>query len=389
MNASPQAARPAANKRKRALLGLLALFLAIGAGYVLYWLLVGRFYVSTDDAYVRGNLVAITARVSGTVETIRADDTDRVHQGQVLIVLDPTDARILLQTREAALAAAIRNARATRARLTALRAQAQAAYSLYAKAQGKVRRRAHLAVLHAISAETWQDMQANAQALHARYLSARAQARALAAIIGHGPIARLPSIRIAAGGVVSAYTALARCVVRAPVSGYVAKRSVQLGEHIAPGQPLMVVIPLHHLWITANFKEDDLGALRIGQPAAVVTSLYGDSVSYHGHLIGIGAGTGSAFSILPPNNASGNWIRIVQRIPVRISLPAAALKAHPLRVGLSATATVNIHDTSGLMLAARPPLEPAYRTAVYGHNAQAAARIVHRIFRANGIHGDT
>ncbi|MDA8390167.1 MAG: HlyD family efflux transporter periplasmic adaptor subunit [Gammaproteobacteria bacterium] len=384
MNASTHTADPGSAKRKRALLGLTGFFLLIALGYFVYWLFVGRYYASTDDAYVHGNLVAITARVPGTVETIGVDDTDRVRRGQVLIALDPTDARIRLRRQEGALALAIRDACATRARLKALKAEARAARSVYREALGKVRRRAHLMAIHAISAETWQDMRARAQALGARYRAARAQAAAVAAVLGHGPIAQWPAVRIAEARVLAAYTALARCVVRAPVSGYVAKRSVQLGEHIAPGQPLMVIIPLSHLWITANFKEDDLGSLRLGQKARVVTSLYGDAVVYRGRVVGIGAGTGSAFSILPPNNASGNWIRIVQRVPVRISLPARALETHPLRVGLSATATVNIHDTSGRMLAQRPPSRPVYQTPVYGRNIRRGERIVRRILRANG-----
>ena len=383
MSTSMSTTDSGATRRKRALLGLTGFFLLIALGYFIYWLFVGRYYASTDDAYVHGNLVAITARVPGTVETIDVDDTDRVSQGQVLVVLDPTDARIRLRRQEGALALAIRQARATRARLRALRAQTSAARSVYEEALGKVRRRTHLAAIHAISMETWQDLRRRADALHARYLAARAQAAAVAAVLGHGPIAQLPAVRIAAARVLAAYTALARCIVRAPVSGYVAKRSVQLGEHIEPGRPLMVIIPLHHLWITANFKEDDLGSLRLGQPVRIVTSLYGDSVTYHGHVVGIGAGTGSAFSILPPNNASGNWIRIVQRVPVRISLPVKALMAHPLRVGLSATATVNTQKTGGLMLAQSPPSRAAYQTPIYGHDMRRGERIIRRIFRAN------
>lgn len=384
MNTSTEAVAGRARSRKRALWGLILLFVLLALGYLVYWALIGRFYVSTDDAYVRGNLVTLTARVPGTVVSIAADNTDLVSAGEPVVVLDPTTARLRLRAATSALALAVRRARGLRARLRSLEANRQAAYALYQEARGDKRRRQRLVPLHAISEEVWQHSVARAATLKARYLAAGARAAALAAEIGTGPIAHLPSVRKAATAVAFAYADLARCVVRAPVSGYIAKRHVQLGQHVVPGRPLMVIIPLHALWVTANFKENEIGSLRLGQSARVVAEVYGSSVVYHGRVIGIGAGTGSAFALLPPSNASGNWINIVQRVPVRISLPKTLLDRYPLRVGLSATVTVNIHNTNGRTLALHPRRGVLYRTRVYGHNEAKAQALIHRILIANG-----
>lgn len=384
MNTSTEAVASRARSRKRALWGLVLLFALLALGYLVYWVLIGRFYVTTDDAYVRGNLVTLTARVPGTVTSIAADNTELVSAGEPVVVLDPTTARLRLRSATSALALAVRKARALRARLRSLQASREAAYALYQEALGDERRRRRLLPLHAISREVWQHSVAKAAALKARYLAARAAADGVAAEIGTGPIAHLPTIRKAAAAVAFAYADLARCIVRAPVSGYVAKRSVQLGQHVIPGRPLMVIIPLHQLWVTANFKENEIGSLRLGQSARVVAEIYGSSVVYRGHVIGIGAGTGSAFALLPPSNATGNWINIVQRIPVRVSLPRALLDRHPLRVGLTATVTVNIHNKSGDTLASHPRPGFLYHTRVYGHSDAKARELIHRILIANG-----
>ncbi len=384
MNTSTEAVAGRAKSRKRALWGLILLFVLLALGYLVYWVLIGRFYVSTNDAYVRGNLVTLTARVPGTVVSIAADNTDLVSAGEPIVVLDPTTARLRLRAATSALALAVREARASRARLRALEANRQAAYALYQEALGDERRRQRLIPLHAISEEVFQNSVARAAALKARYLAAGAEAGAVAAEIGTGPIAHLPGIRKAAAAVAKAYADWARCIVRAPVSGYIAQRHVQLGQHITPGRPLMVIIPLDQLWVTANFKENEIGSLRLGQSAKIVAEVYGSSVVYHGRVIGIGAGTGSAFALLPPSNASGNWINIVQRIPVRVSLPKSLLTRYPLRVGLSATVTVNIHNTHGHTLAWHPRHGFLYRTHIYGHSLAKARALVHKILIANG-----
>ncbi|HUW98353.1 MAG TPA: HlyD family efflux transporter periplasmic adaptor subunit [Acidiferrobacter sp.] len=384
METSTDTAARRIKKRKLALTGLVLVFSLIGLGYLGYWAMVGRFYVTTDDAYVGGNLVTLTARVPGTVVSIAADDTDLVSAGEPVVSLDPTMARWHLHTAISALALTVRNARAMRAHLSALEATSHAAYTLYEEARNNERRRRHLVALHAISRETWANSVAQTAALKARYLATQASAQALADEVGSGPLAQLPSVRQAATAVEVAYARLARCTVRAPVTGYVAKRHVQLGQHIQPGRPLMVIVPLHNLWVTANFKEDDLGSLRLGQKTQMVSEIYGSAVRFEGRVIGIGAGTGSAFALLPPSNASGNWISIVQRVPVRISLPMALLKHHPLRVGLTVTATVDIHDTHGRMLAAHPRSKPLYQTTVYEHTEHEAQALVHKILEQNG-----
>ncbi len=372
------------DRRRRLLWLITAGFLLLAAGYLIYWLLIGRFFVSTDDAYVRGNLVPLTARVAGTVTAITGDDTDLVRAGSPVVMLDPTNARLKLDQAEAALAAAVRSARAARAQWHALQSAAQAAHVRYELAASDERRRRHLAAIDAISRESWRHTRATAQTLAAQYRAAVARARAQQAVAGTRPLRRLPAIRQAMTAVKTAYLDLTHCVVRAPVTGYIAKRHVQLGQRVTAHETLLVIIPLQRLWVSANFKETDLGSLRIGQPARVVADIYGDKVVYHGRVAGIGAGTGSAFALLPPSNASGNWIKIVQRVPVRISLPSRLLAQHPLRVGLSTDVTVNIHHTKGPVLASRPPAIPRYRTDIYGHALQGARVLIDKILQANG-----
>jgi len=370
---------------------------AVAAGaYGTYYAAVLRHYESTDDAYVQGNLVQITPQVSGTVISIGADDTDFVKSGQELVKLDTADAQVALDQAEAQLAQTVREVRSiysnngTLAAQVALReADVEKARSDLAKADDDVQRRAALTSSGAVGKEEFNH--ATAQLASTRSAVAAAQAALASArqqlatnqTLTDGTSAEAhPNVQRAAARVREAYIALHRTVLPAPVDGYVAKRGVQVGQRVAPGAPLMAVIPLRGVWVDANFKESQLRNLRIGQPVVLAADIYGRKVEYHGKVAGLGAGTGSAFSLLPAQNATGNWIKIVQRVPVRIALDPQQLNAHPLRVGLSTTVRVDVHDTSGPLIASQVRTKPIPMQESLGNDPEVEARIA-RILAAN------
>jgi membrane fusion protein (multidrug efflux system) len=197
------------------------------------------------------------------------------------------------------------------------------------------------------------------------------------------PVAKNPAVLSASSAYKEAWLALQRTQIVSPIDGYVAQRSVQLGQRIAPGEGLMSIVPLQDVWIEANFKEGQLRNLRIGQPARIVSDVYGGDVVFHGHVIGLSAGTGAAFSLLPPQNASGNWIKVVQRVPVKIALDPAELAKNPLRIGLSTTTVIDTHDRSGVVLAAEPASDIHENTASYQQDLAAAETAAQAIIRAN------
>jgi len=342
--------------------------LAFGVAAValaLWWFLYAIHYQNTDDAYVAGDLVNITPQVSGTVVSIAADETDLVNVGQELIRLDPTDARIALQDAEQQLARTVRQTHtvfATRDQLAAVVGQRSADLS---RAQADYDRRKNLAASGAVSAEELGHARDELKAAQDALTAARKNLAASLALVGRTGVADNPDVQAAATQVERAWLALQRTSVRAPVAGYVARRAVQLGDHIAPGAPLMAIVPLDRLRVDANFKEVQLQRMRIGQPASVEADLYGGRVEYHGKVQGVGLGTGAAFALLPPQNATGNWIKVVQRVPVRIALDPEELKAHPLRVGLSTRVSVDTRDASGAALAQRVRTQPLLSTSTY------------------------
>ncbi len=361
--ASPPAANPAGRRR-----GLTAIAIAValaGAGWGGWHWFHGRHHQSTDNAYVAGNVVQITPQVGGTVVSILADDNDVVKAGQPLVRLDTADARVALEQAEAQLAQTVREVRALYAGNATLKAQvalreadlARAQADL-ARAQDDVARRTPLVASGAVGKEEFEH--ATAQLAAARSALAAAQSAAQAAreqlataqVMTEGTtVEQHPNVLRAAARVREAALALKRAELPAPIDGQVAKRSVQLGQRVQAGAPLMTVVALDKVWVDANFKEGQLADLRIGQPAELTADVYGTKVSYHGKVAGLGAGTGAAFSLLPAQNATGNWIKIVQRVPVRIALDPAELAAHPLRVGLSMEVTVDTADQGGPVLA--------------------------------------
>ncbi|SDC39725.1 EmrA/EmrK family multidrug efflux transporter periplasmic adaptor subunit [Paraburkholderia lycopersici] len=347
--ANPQ---PNANsgKRKR-MMTLLVLVIVIAAvAYGLYYFLVARFTESTDDAYVNGNVVQITPQVTGTVIAVKADDTQTVNVGEPLVLLDPADARVTLEQTEATLAQTVRQVRGLFADDSQYEAQVAVRQADLSRAQDDLRRRMQVAQTGAVSQEEISHARDTVRSAEAALDAAQQQLAANRALTANTTIASHPNVEAAAAKVRDAYLANARNTLPAPVTGYVAKRSVQVGQRVSPGTPLMSVVPLNSLWVDANFKEVQLKHMRIGQPVEMTADVYGSSVVYHGKVIGFSAGTGSAFSLLPAQNATGNWIKVVQRLPVRISLDPEDLQKHPLRIGLSMQVDVSIRNDSGTQL---------------------------------------
>jgi membrane fusion protein, multidrug efflux system len=364
-NASASRARVLPERRRRWLLGLGAAIALLGLIWLAWWLLYSRFYESTDDAYVAGDMVNVMSQVSGTVVSIGADETDLVEGGQELVRLDATDARIALQDAEQQLARTVRQTHtvfATRDQLRAVVAERRADLG---RTQSDFDRRRNLAASGAVSGEELGHAQDALQAARDALLAAEKNLAAGSALVGHTGVADNPDVRAAATQVERAWLALVRTSVRAPVTGYLARRSVQLGERISPGAPLMAIVPIGRLWLEANFREVQLRHMRIGQPSTVVADLYGGHVTYHGHVAGLGLGTGSAFALLPAQNATGNWIKVVQRVPVRIELEPRELSAHPLRIGLSTVVTVDVRETSGPQLAQTARQQPVLSTRAF------------------------
>lgn len=337
--------------RKRALLGLTTLFLAAGVAYGAYWYLDLRHYQNTDDAYVTGDIVPINPRVTGSVTAIMADNTDKVIAGQPLVKLDATDSQLALEQAETQLAETVRNTHKLMVDVGQLQANVQARQVALSQAMSDLTRFSALGRSDAISQQELQHAQDSVKQAQAELSAAQQQLLATQALVLNTPLAQQPAVQHAMQVVKQAWINLQRTTLVSPSNGYVAKRSVQLGSYVTPGTPLMAVIPLHSVWVDANFKETQLQNMRIGQPVTLVSDFYGDDVVYHGSVEGLSAGTGSAFSLLPPQNATGNWIKVVQRLPVRIRLEPKELDQHPLRIGLSMTVTVNTLDRDGNELA--------------------------------------
>ncbi|MBV6288081.1 HlyD family efflux transporter periplasmic adaptor subunit [Pseudomonas aegrilactucae] len=370
-------------KRKTLLLGLLVLVLLLGAGVWAWHALYGRWNESTDDAYVNGNVVEITPLVTGTVISIGADDGDLVHAGQVLIQFDPSDAEVGLQSAEAKLARAVRQVRGLYSNVDGQKAQVAVHKAELQKAQENYSRRKTLAAGGAISQEELSHARDDLASAQSALSNARQQLNTTTALVDDTVVSSHPEVQAAAADLRQAYLNKARTTLVAPVTGYVAKRTVQLGQRLQPGTATMAVIPLDQLWIDANFKETQLRNMRIGQPVDIVADLYGSDVKYSGTIDSLGAGTGSAFALLPAQNATGNWIKIVQRVPVRIHINPEQLAQHPLRIGLSTQVDVDLHDQSGPVLAQQPPQKASFATQVYDRQLVEADTLIARLIHDN------
>ncbi|WP_027210038.1 HlyD family secretion protein [Burkholderia sp. WSM2232] len=370
--------------RRKRLIALLAAAVAIAAvAYGAYYFTEGRFHQQTDDAYVNGNLVQLTPQVTGTVIAVNTDDTQIVKMGAPVVALDPADAKLALADAEAQLGQTVRRVSGLYANNGFYAANVAQREADLARARDDLRRRQAVADTGAVSAEDIAHARDAVSVAQAALDAARQQGNANQALTDRTTVELHPDVQAAAAKVRTAWLAYARDTLPAPVTGYVAQRQVQVGQRVAPGTPLMAIVPLDGVWVDANFKEVQLKHMRIGQPVTLTSDVYGSSIRYHGHIEGFSAGTGSAFATLPAQNATGNWIKIVQRLPVRIALDPAELAAHPLRIGLSMVVDVDTRDESGSQLGAAQ--NTRYRTDVFtGYENQADAAI-ERIIKQNAL----
>nr|WP_315480089.1 efflux RND transporter periplasmic adaptor subunit [uncultured Rhodoferax sp.] len=394
---TPIASAPAGNPARKKALTVLSIVVLLGLAYGGFEYYGARHSEETDNAYVQGNVIQITPQVGGTVTAIMADDTDFVKAGQALVKLDPADAKVALDQAEANLAQAVRQVRTLYANNGSLSAQVTLRESDIARAQTDIaratddlNRRQALSGNGAVSKEELNHAKsqlASAQntlaAAQAGVAAAREQLNSNQTLTEGTSVENHPSVMAASAKVREAFLALHRAELPAPVDGYVAKRTVQLGQRVAAGAPLMAIIPLNQVWVDANFKEVQLRNIRIGQPVKLTADLYGKKMEYQGTVAGLGVGTGAAFSLLPAQNATGNWIKVVQRVPVRVALDAAQLAQNPLRVGLSMEATVDVTDQSGKSLADAPRTASATQTDVYTVLDQQANDEVRKVIAAN------
>jgi membrane fusion protein (multidrug efflux system) len=368
-------------KRKRMMTLLVIVILIAAIAYGLYYFLVARFHEETDDAYVNGNVVQITPQVTGTVVAVNADDTQTVKAGDPLVVLDPADARVALEQAEANLAQTVRQVRGLFADDNQYQAQVAQRQSDLSRAQDDLKRRMTVAQTGAVSQEEISHARDAVKSAQAAVEAAQQQLASNRALTANTTIANHPNVQASAAKVRDAYLNNARNTLPAPVTGYVAKRSVQVGQRVSPGTPLMAIVPLGAVWVDANFKEVQLKHMRIGQPVELTADVYGSSVVYHGKVVGFSAGTGSAFSLLPAQNATGNWIKVVQRLPVRIALDPQELEKHPLRIGLSMQADVSIKDENGGQLGNAQ--NTVYQTNVFAKYGDEADAEIARIIAEN------
>ena len=405
---APASASP---QRRKALTAIAAVVVIGGLGLAAYEWLVASHYENTDNAYVQGNVIQITPQIGGTVMAILADDTDFVKAGQPLVKLDPADARVALEQAEANLAQTVRQVRTLYANNGTLAAQVALrdadvvraktdigrAQSEVARANDDLNRRQALSGNGAVSGEELNharttlanaksalaSAQASVVAAQAGVSAAKEQLTSNQAMTEGTSVEQHPSVQAAAAKVREAYLATQRATLPAPVDGYVARRTVQLGQRVAAGTPMMSVVPLSQVWVDANFKEVQLRNIRIGQPVHMTADVYGGKVEYKGHVVGLGVGTGAAFALLPAQNATGNWIKVVQRVPVRVALDADQLGRNPLRVGLSMDVTVDVTQKEGKSLADAPREAPLAATAVYASDESGADAQVRRVIAAN------
>ena len=327
--------------------------LAAAVIYGVYWLLYARGFESTDDAYVGGNVVTVTSKENATVLALHADNTQTVKQGQLLIELDPAIATVNLQAAQANLARVVRSVKAQFSKSDSGEAQLNQARVALAQAQDDYARRQKAFSTESVSGEELAHARDAVAAARAAVNSAHGGLQQTNAAIEGTDIAHNPDVLAAEAQLRAAAIAYGHMRIIAPLDGVIAQRTVQAGQQVAAGTPLMAVVPLSHVWIDANFKEVQLARMRVGQPVTVKADIYGGGVTYHGHIEGLGAGSGSAFALLPPQNASGNWIKIVQRVPVRIALDPEDIAKHPLRVGLSVTVDADVRDQSGPLVTSR------------------------------------
>lgn len=384
METNPEVHVERSSKRKRNFIIFILILVLAAAGCLAWYLLYARYYESTDDAYVNGNQVMLTPQINGTVTQVTADEGDYVEKGQPLVLLDPSDTKIALQQAEASLANTVRQVRGLYSTADNYRAQVAAKQVALQTAQNDYARRQKIFSTGAIAAEDLSHYRDAVSSAQSDLAAAQQALRTNLAMVDDTVIDSHPEIKTAVATLRQRYLDNARTTIVAPVSGYVAKRAVQLGMRVTSGTTLLAIVPLNEVWVDANFKESQMNTMRLGQKVTLNADLYGDDVEYHGTIESLGIGTGSAFSLLPAQNASGNWIKIVQRLPVRITLDPHDMQKHPLRVGLSMNVRVDIRNNEeGHLLPQQTVSTPRFTTDVYQDSLEAADKLVTKILHDN------
>lgn len=372
------------NSKRRQMLTLVALVtFIILVVWGLYTLLYGRFYQTTDDAYTDGNRISVAAQVSGTIVAVNTDDTQYVKKGQLLIQLDPTDAELALDQSKAALANTIRAVSGQFHTVDADSAQARAAAATLVQATEDLKRAKGLYRSGNMPRSGLDHAQAAYDTAQADLLHAQSQLHADAARVAGTSVETNPQVKLAETQLRTAWVNLQRTRIVAPAAGYVTQKNAQPGDQVTPSVSLLTIVPMDQVWADANYKETELRNIRLGQPAEVTSDLYGSGVVYHGTVAGLDAGTGSAFALLPPQNASGNWIKVVQRLPVRVNLDATELAAHPLPLGVSLDVRADTHERSGKRLSQVPAWQASFTTDVYESQLKGADVLIAQIMAAN------
>jgi membrane fusion protein (multidrug efflux system) len=373
------------NRRRGFMLRILILIVLLSAiVFGVWYYFEARWYESTDDAYINGNVVQITPQIAGTVVSIGADDGNLVRQGDVLVKLDRADADVALQQAAANLGNTVRKVRGLYSIVSGARADVAVREIALQKARADYDRRRDLASSGAISAEELSHAKDELISAKNALTFGEEQLQTNKVLVDDTVVASHPDVQAATARYGAAYLDDVRTVIVAPVTGYVAKRVVQVGQRVAPGAALMAVVPLREVWVDANFKETQLTHMRIDQPVTITSDVYGNAVTYNGKVLELGVGTGSAFSLLPAQNATGNWIKIVQRVPVRVVFTERTqIGVHPLRVGMSLNVKVNLHDESGPMLAQESPSQAAFSTDVYQQQLNESDALIAQIIHTN------
>ncbi len=370
------------HKRRRVIRAMIFLLIVGGVVSALIWLFFYRGWTSTDDAYVGGNIVVISSRQDGCVIAYYADNASYVEEGEALVQLDPTDYLTAFEQKMAALALAARDVRGLYEDVRQKMANVQLERTKMERALLDVTARSNLVGYEAIPQEDFMHSEADFKTAQASYEVAQHQLDYAESSLGSTRLDQHPKIINAKSDLITAYLQLQRCTIKAPTTGYVANRNVQVGQSVHAGTSMLEIIPLNHVWVDANFKETQLENIRIGQKVNLTTDVYGKDVVFHGVVGGIIPGTGSTFSLLPAQNATGNWIKIVQRVPVRIYLNPEELKKYPLVLGLTVTTSIRSTDTSGLRLADKP-VKHQVQTAIYDVNLEPIEKIIEQIVKEN------
>lgn len=369
--------------RKKGLSIFILLLIVSGILVAFYWLFFLKDIESTEDAYVGGNQIMVSGQVAGNVAKINVDNMDKVRAGDILIELDDTNAKLSFEQAQSNLANAVRQIKQLEFTVQQLQAAVNANEITLAQAQGNLNRRVQLEKSGAIDQESFQHAKEAVALAKANLSSSQNQLAANQALLLTRPLMQQPQIQNAVAAVKQAWLNLQRTQIKSPIDGYVARRSAQVGQAVSVGSPLMAVISTEQMWLDANFKETQLTDMRLGQPAEVHFDLYGKDKVFRGTVVGIDIGTGSAFSLLPSQNASGNWIKVVQRIPVRIQLDAQQIAENPLRIGLSATVKVNVANKDGAFLREIDAPRTYYTTDTLHYDESVVDSLIQSIIEQN------